>query len=345
MAKFSQSSIKNILYKIPKVELHLHLEGSIPLNTLFLLIEKYNKISEIGNFQNLKNKFQYKDFGEFIETWVWKNQFIREYEDFTFIASSVAKKLVEQNIVYVEAFFSPGDFVEQGLDIQKITEAIRKGLDVYKDQVTVNLIADLIRDFGPAKGRIWLEQLAEVKELGIIGIGLGGSEKMFPPQPYEPIYKRAKELGFRKTAHAGETSGAKSIWGAIRSLEVERIGHGIRAIEDSELLCVLKHNQIPLEICPTSNIKTKIITHLEEHPLKILYQQGLMITINTDDPTMFNTNLVNEYYLLIEKLGFEIKDILKLLHNSIYSAWCNTETKELLFNQLNQYFDQYQFVL
>lgn len=322
------------LHQLPKVELHLHLEGAIPLPALWRLIEKYDAVSEVGSLTQLEQRFQYRDFPHFIETWLWKNTFLREYEDFTFIASQVAEDLAAQNIVYVEAFYSPGDFARQGLEPQQLTAAIRKGLAVHADKVTVNLVADLIRDFGPEQGMTWLKQIDQVKDLGVIGIGIGGSEHQFPPEPYEAIYQKARELGFRTSAHAGEAAGAESIWGAIRNLQVDRIGHGVRAIDDPTLLDHLREKQIPIEACPISNVRTGVVANINQHPIRQFYDQGLLVSVNTDDPKMFNTSLVKEYTLLIEKLGFSLDDIVALIKNGIQSAWCDDQRKSELITAL-----------
>jgi adenosine deaminase len=293
------------LKRLPKVELHLHLEGAIPLDTLWEIIKKYGGASDVGSVTDLEARFQYQDFPHFIETWIWKNGFLREYDDFTFFASQIAADLAHQNIRYVEAFYTPGDFAQHGLEPQRITEAIRTGLREHDDKVAIQLIADLNRDFGPDQGARWLEEIAEVQELGVIGIGIGGSEQRFPPEPYREVYERARQLGFHTTAHAGEAAGPDSIWGALRALKVERIGHGTRAIEDRKLLEHLKEEQIPLETCPISNVRTGVVAEVTQHPIRHYYDQGLLVSVNTDDPKMFNTSLEEEYAQLIERLGFE----------------------------------------
>ncbi|MFQ5792172.1 MAG: adenosine deaminase, partial [Acidobacteriota bacterium] len=152
-------SLMETIRRLPKVEIHCHLEGAIPLETLWALVEKYGAASEVGGISELRAKFQYTDFPHFLETWSWKNGFLREYDDFTFIAASVAKDLRRQNLRYVEAFHSPGDFaVAHGLEVARITEAVRKGLRQHADQIEVNLIADLTRDFGPELGMRWLHE-------------------------------------------------------------------------------------------------------------------------------------------------------------------------------------------
>ncbi len=165
------------LERIPKVELHVHIEGAIPHDALRELIQKYGGNASCPNPASLRRKFEYRDFAHFIHTWHWKNNYLREYEDFSFIAESVARDFGRQNICYVEAFYSPGDFAHHGLQTQRITEAIREGLARVPD-VTVQLVADLIRDFGPEKAAVTLAEVNEVRAYGVIGVGIGGSEHL-----------------------------------------------------------------------------------------------------------------------------------------------------------------------
>lgn len=325
------------LAKIPKVELHLHLEGAIPLAALWQLIEKYGEAQQVGCMANLEQRFRFRDFPHFIETWVWKNNFLRTYEDFTFIASEVANDLAAQNIRYVEAFYSPGDFVRHGLRPQELTAAIRRGLDQHADRITVNLVTDLIRDVGPEQSRRWLQEIAEVKNLGVIGIGIGGSEQTYPPEPYADVYREARKLGFKTSVHAGEAAGAKSIWGAIQSLHADRIGHGTRAIEDPRLVAYLKDTRLPIEMCPISNLRTGVVTDLPSHPIGRFYQDGLLVSVNTDDPKMFNNSLEQEYQALIDTFGFTEQDIVRLIRNAIQSAWCDDAKKAELLCQLDAF--------
>ncbi|HXV60743.1 MAG TPA: adenosine deaminase [Vicinamibacteria bacterium] len=329
------SSRAEAVRSLPKVEIHLHLEGAIPLPALYELVCKYGGAGEVRGIEDLKKRFRYTDFPHFLSTWTWKNGFLREYEDFTFVASEVARDLAAQNIRYVEAFHSPGDFAMlHGLDVARITEATRKGLDSVKDRVEVRLIADLTRDFGPERGFTWLKELAADKPMKIVGIGLGGSEHAFPPEPYGDAYREARRLGLRTTAHAGEASGATSIWGAIRSLEVDRIGHGTRAAEDPALVRHLVEHQIPVEMCPISNLRTGVVDSLEHHPIRSYFDEGVLVSVNTDDPKMFQTSLQEEYEALARDLGFTLAEIGKLVSNAIDSTWADAQTKQRLRDEL-----------
>ncbi len=336
-APSKDNALRGQLEAMPKTELHLHLEGAIPLRTLWELIRKYGGDPDIWNFQDLQNKFRYTNFTNFINTWIWKNGFLREYEDFRLIGEAVSSDLANQNIHYVEAFYSPGDFVRHGLDPCLLTEALHAGLELNADRIRVNLIADLVRDFGPEKGSLWLEQIAEVKALGVIGIGLGGSEVEFPAAPYEKVFDRARALGFHTTAHAGEADGAASVRSALVDLKVERIGHGLNAAKDPQLMEMLADLKIPLEMCPISNLRTRCIHRLEDHPIREFLRQGIVVTVNTDDPKMFNTSLATEFESLHKSLKMTLPELEMLAFNSIEAAWCSDHLKNQLRDEMRQF--------
>ena len=314
---------------LPKVELHVHLEGAIPHAALWELIQKYGGDQTVPDLEALERRFQYRNFSHFIETWSWKNQLLREYEDFTLIAEVTAQDLAAQNIRYAEMFFSPSLFVRHGLQVQRLAAAVRAGLDRAAG-ITVALVADLVRDYGPTAEARTLAQLQEVKDQGVIGIGIGGSEEPFPPEAFEPLYREARRLGFRTNAHAGEAAGAASIWGAIERLQVEGIGHGTRAREDPSLLQYLAERQIPLEMCPLSNVRTGAVDVLANHPIREYFRQGIAVTVNTDDPKMFDTSLAQEYRLLVEECGFSKHEICRLILAAIEACWLPAERKQSL---------------
>ena len=314
---------------VPKVELHVHLEGSIPHPALFDLIQKYGGDPDIPDIRALAERFRYRNFPQFIAAWRWKNQFLREYEDFAFIAEQVARDMAAQNIRYAEMFFSPSLFARRGLAVQELTRAVRAGLSRVAG-IEISLIADLVRDFGPESQMTTLTQLAEVKDLGIVGIGIGGSEHEFPPGPFKVLFEEARGLGFHTTAHAGEAAGAASIWSAVRDLRVERIGHGTRAFEDPKLVEYLARHRIPLEMCPGSNVRTGVIQSLSEYPIRRYFETGMVVTVNSDDPKMFQTSLADEYRGLERECGFTRPEILRLILAAVESSWLPDERKASL---------------
>ena len=315
--------------KLPKVELHVHLEGAIPHGALFDLIRKYGGDPSIPDVTALARRFEYKNFAQFIEAWSWKNQFLREYEDFSHIAELTARDMANQNIRYAEMFFSPSLFVRHGLKVQELTHAVRIGLSRVPE-IETSLIADLVRDYGPESEMTTLKRLNEVKGDGVIGIGLGGSEHEFPPEPFKSLYEEARLMDFHVNAHAGEAAGPESIWGAIRHLHVDRIGHGTRAFEDPELLDYLQEHRTPLELCPVSNVCTGVVSAIAEHPIREYFERGLIISVNTDDPMMFGTTLEKEYELLMQECGFTRQEICRLILLGVESSWLSEDRKKLL---------------
>ena len=319
---------------LPKIELHVHLEGAIPHPALFELVQKYGGDPAVPDAAALARRFTYRDFPHFIETWIWKNRFLREYEDFAYIAEAAARDLARQNIRYAEMFYSPSSFARRGLAVGELTQAVRRGMSRVP-QVEIALVADLVRDFGPAEEMRTLEALKEVRDCGVIGIGIGGSEHAFPPEPFAALYREARRMGFRTTAHAGEAAGPDSVWGAVRALEAGRIGHATRAIEDPVLLDHLAEHRIPVECCPVSNVRTGAVASLQDHPIRRYFERGLLVSVNTDDPAMFGTSLADEYRQLVEQCGFSRGDILALLHRTIESSWLPEGRKIRLADEIS----------
>lgn len=317
------------LARLPKVELHLHLEGAIPHDALWALMEKYGGDPAVPHAGALTGWFRFRDFPHFLELWIWKNQFLRSYEDFTWIAEAMARDLVAQHICYAEVFFSPSRFAHVGLTPQGLAEAIRVGL-ARVPEVEVALVADLVRDHGPERALDTLCAVHEAREFGIIGIGMGGSEHRFPPELFREVYHRARQLGFRTSIHAGEAAGAASVWGAVRTLQVDRIGHGTRAEEDPALLEYLVEQQIPLEMCPWSNVATGVVAAIGDHPVRRYVDRGLAVTINTDDPKMFGNTLAGELRLLREHFQFTRAEIRALLLQGIQASWLPPERQAVL---------------
>jgi adenosine deaminase len=317
---------------LPKVELHLHLEGAIPLGALWRLIEKRGGDPDVPNPAALEERFRYRDFSHFLDVWVWKNGFLTEYEDFTFAAEAVARDLLDQNIIYVEAFYSPGEFRRRGLVPQRLTEAIRCGLDRVPG-IQVRLVADLIRDLGPEHAARTLDEISEVRDLDVIGVGIGGSEHEYPPEIFADVFREARRRGFRTSAHAGEAAGTASVWGAIRELQVDRIGHGTRAAEDERLVAHLAKLRIPLEMCPGSNVRTGVVDDISSHPIREFMRRGLLVTVNTDDPAMFGNSLSGEYGDLMD-LGLTEREISGLVENAIEASWTDQDTKARLCERL-----------
>ena len=308
------------LAALPKAELHLHLEGAIPLDALLALIRKYGGGAEIPDRAALRRRLTYADFPAFIEAWIWKNRFLREAEDFAFIAEAAARALRRDNILYAELFFSPARFAPRGLSAAALAGAIRRGLDRVPE-VETWLIADTVRDLGPASALKTVAAAAECREFGVIGIGMGGSEHAVPPAPFAEAFAEARRRGLRTTVHAGEAAGAESVSAALDALAPERIGHATRAEEDPALIDRLAESRLPLELCPLSNVATGVVSALEAHPARRYWDRGLNITVNTDDPGMFHNSLTGEYAALMDTFGFSPAEVRRLVENALDAAW------------------------
>jgi len=309
------------LERIPKVELHLHIEGAIPHAALWELIRKYGGDPRVPTLASLRSYFSYRDFPEFIDKWVWKQGFLREADDFELIGAAVAGELARQRIVYAEAFYSPSDVEPHGPTPQEVSLALRRGLSSVAG-TEVALIVDVVRDQGPLGAGGTVESVAEVAaEAGVIGIGIGGSEQLFPPEPFAPVYSRARALGLRTTAHAGEVAGPESVWGAIRALRVDRIDHGLRAVEDPVLVAYLAEHRLPVTSCPGSNVATAAVASLSAHPIRRLLDAGVLVSLGTDDPAMFGLTLAGEFAAVQSGLGLPEADVRRLTLNAVDSCW------------------------
>ncbi|MFZ5517100.1 MAG: adenosine deaminase [Candidatus Zhuqueibacterota bacterium] len=333
-----------IIAAMPKVELHLHLEGAFTFDFLFDLIEKYGGDPSVKNRRDLEQRFVFRDFPHFIETWIWKNRYFRAPEDFENSTYHTLRQLHEHHVLYVEAYYSPWDFSGNGVAVEAITEANLSAIRRARSDFGIGcaLIADINRDLGWETGIERLKQIIPFRQAGVIGIGLGGSEQSFPAEPFQQVYRRAKELGFHRVAHAGEAAGPESVWAAIESLHVERIGHGVRAAEDAKLIDYLRESQLPLEVCAGSNMKTGVYKTLRDHPAKFLFEQGLCVTIHSDDPAMFGAWITDEFSMLHKGLDFSLEDIRRLSLNSANAAFLSPGDKAQLIARMNQFWEPLQ---
>lgn len=316
---------------LPKVELHVHLEGAVPLKAQWEIANKYGHPESLEQFTD---RFEYQDFDHFLDIWTWRNTSIRELEDFTHMADAFSRELAEQGVIYAEAFFSPSDFAPTKLSSAEIAMAIRAGLD-RAGQTEVALIADLVRGRSPNAMLATLDELSEVREqAGVIGIGLGGDEARYPAGLAAGVWAKAASRGFNLTAHAGEAAGPESVLDTIRTLDVSRIGHGVRAIEDPAALDVIVTSQIALELCPWSNVRTGIFADIDMHPVRQLFDAGALVTINSDDPALFHTSINHEYRTLMETFGFTRTEVLQVAQNAVTAAWAPAHVKERLATAL-----------
>ncbi|HUV86775.1 MAG TPA: adenosine deaminase [bacterium] len=324
--------LREFARKIPKVELHLHLEGAIPLETLLAFIRRAGTEPDVRTVDDLRRRLAYPDFQGFLDTWVWKNKFITEVDDFAGITYDVLADLHAQNVPYVEMHYSPGDYRDRGFTVAGVTEAVLAGSARARRDfgLRCGLILDLLWGATVEAAWGWLEEATPFLGRGVVGVGLGGSEQKSPARAYAELYAEAGKRGFRLTAHAGEALGPESVRAVIDELDVERIGHGVRASEDPALLELLKERRIPLEVCVTSNVKTGVYPSAAAHPIRSLFESGVIVTVNADDPTMFHNTLSDEYLVLLRDLAFTPEDLKTLSLNGVEASFLPEAEKSVL---------------
>jgi adenosine deaminase len=271
----------------------------------------------------LEARLRYRSFTEFIQAWVWKCGFLDRYEDFESLAESVLRGLAEDGVVHVEPTFSPGDYERNGLEVKGLVEAVLRGAVRARAATGISwgLIVDVIRDHGPSVAARRLDAITPYRQDGVVAVGLGGSEAAHPPRLFAEVYAEAARRGFHRTVHAGEAAGPESVREALATLAPERIGHGIRAIEDPALPAELAVSAVPLEVCPTSNVQTGVVTGYAAHPLRRLFDAGVRVTVNSDDPTFFGVTLVDELEICLTRLGFGPADVASMAVHAAEAAF------------------------
>ncbi|MGC8959004.1 MAG: adenosine deaminase [Chloroflexia bacterium] len=326
------SELEGWLRRLPKVELHVHLEGSIRPRTLAELAEK-NRVHLPGGVEAV---YRFADFRGFLDAYMRCAACLCEREDFRRVTYEFLCDEAAQGIRYCEVFLSSMQHLRRDFDFQCIMQGIREGYEAARAEhdIRMGVIFDHGRQFGVEAGRQVLEQALATRAYGVIGLSIGGDEEQGPPEDFREIFARARAAGLHLTAHAGEVCGPESIWGAIRALGVRRIGHGIRAVEDPELLRYLRREGIFLDICPTSNVRTGAAPSFQEHPVRRLFDAGIPITLSSDDPALFQTSLLQEYLLLVEQFGFTPEEIRQVALNGVRASFLPAEERAALEEEI-----------
>src|SRR5271157_1182349 len=297
--------------QLPKAELHLHLEGSAEPETLHEL----DPATPVEEFRSL---YQYADFEAFLRAFAAIGKRLRTPADYALVTRRLLDRLAAENVRYAEITLAAGIALWKGQDFAPIFDAVSEAAQA--SPVEVRWILDAVRQFGPAPAQRVAELAAERAGRGVVAFGLGGSEERGPADWFGGACACARESGLHLTIHAGETMGPESVWAALRQ-GAERIGHGIRSIEDPALVAHLRERRIPLEICITSNLVTGVVARLEDHPVRRLYDAGVPIILNTDDPAMFGCTLTGEYQLAAQAFGFSEAELRGIAGNGFRYAF------------------------
>jgi aminodeoxyfutalosine deaminase len=281
----------------PKIELHVHLEGTVRPETLLEIAQRNDYALPADTVEGLAEVYEYRDFEHFIEVWILTTHAMRTADDFRQVVVDYAAEAASHGAVYVEAIFSPAERISRGVDWDEIFSGYCDGAQEAEELhgVRVRLTPDIYRGAEPEKAQTVVRHAGKYREQGVVGVGLGGLEAQYPPEPYADVFALAKSEGLGSVPHAGEVAGPASIRGALDALQADRIRHGFRAIEDPALVDELAERGVVLDVTPVSNIRTGAVASLDEHPLPRLVEAGVRCSISTDDPAMFDTDLTREY--------------------------------------------------
>jgi adenosine deaminase/aminodeoxyfutalosine deaminase len=318
------------ILSLPKAELHLHLEGAVEPETLVELSRRHDA-SPLDRAQ-VEQLYRYSDFRGFLMAFKAVTERLRTAEDYELITYRLLERLRAENVLHAEVYVSVGVCLWRGQDFAALFEGMERGRARGEREFGVSLLwlFDAVRHFGPEAAQKVAEQAVEARGRGfasVVGFGIGGDEAAAAPEMFREVYAYVAEQGLRRTAHAGESAGPASILGALDALGAERIGHGLTAWHDEELMARLVREQIPVEVCVTSNLRTGCCKSLEQHPLRRYFDRGLKVTLASDDPAMFGTSLGREYQLAHVAFGFTEAELERLARNSFEASFLPEESK------------------
>jgi adenosine deaminase len=327
------SAPETFIAALPKVELHVHLVGSASVPTVLELARRHSDHSVPTTEEELRSFYEFRDFPHFAEVYFNVNGLVRDPEDVAALVVGAARDLAVQNVRYFELTVTPFSHVLSGMPMPAVTEALDIAAREVAGDIEVAYVFDIPGEFGAEAARGTIEHALNHPPEKLVGFGIGGIEqdRIGNEQANRDAFRAAIAAGLHSVPHAGEMSGPETIWEAIRGMGAERIGHGIRCLEDPELVAYLRETQLPLEVCPTSNVCTRQVADIASHPLPRLLEEGLFVTLNSDDPPMFGTTLTNEYRTVAEHLGFGPADLAELARGGVRASFLDeTRKKELI---------------
>lgn len=326
----------SFIRRLPKAELHLHLEGTVTPETLVELSARHDSAPlDLDRAQAL---FHYTDFSGFLLAFKAISEHLRTAADYQLVAWRMAERLARQGVVHAEVYVSVGVvYYWRHCDFEPLFDGMERARLRAEDELGLSIywIFDAVRHFGPDEAARVFRKAAELRPQfpSIIGIGIGGDERRTGAEPFRDLYAEARDAGLRLTAHAGETVGPEGIWGAL-NIGAERLGHALSAIHDPELMGVLAERQIPLEICISSNLRTGCCLRPEDHPVRRYFDAGLMVTLNSDDPALFLSDLEDEYRIAQDCYAFANEHLRELASNSIEASFLPPERKVEILRKL-----------
>jgi adenosine deaminase len=326
------------IHGIPKAELHIHIEGTLEPELMFEFAAKNGCSLSFESVADIRRAYNFRDLQSFLDLYYQGAQVLLDEDDFYRLTWAYLLKAADQNVRHTEIFFDPQTHTQRGVKFETVVQGIQRALRDAESQLALSskLILCFLRHLSVADAMKTLEEALEFKDW-ITAVGLDSSELRFPPEKFAPVFDRARQEGFKTVAHAGEEGPAEYIWQALSLLKVERIDHGIRCVEDAALVKYLVQQQIPLTVCPLSNIKLGVFDHMSQHNLIQMLKLGLCVTVNSDDPAYFGGYIEENFRALYEALGIDSQDIYKLARNAFRASFLDPAEKKQYLNELDEF--------
>lgn len=334
--------ITEFIQQIPKAELHIHIEGSLEPEFMLNLAERNQIKLPFASVEEIRQAYQFNHLQSFLDLYYLGSRVLLTEQDFYDLTWAYLEKVACQNVRHTEIFFDPQTHTQRGIPFEVVLSGIDQALQAGQKKLGISsrLMLCFLRHLSPESAMEILKQAIPYRDQ-IIAVGLDSSEKGYPPSLFKTVFEVARNLGFLTVAHAGEEGPPEYIWQAINVLKVSRIDHGVRCIEDQKLVEYLKEKQIPLTVCPLSNVKLKVFPTLQHHNLKTLLDLGLCVTVNSDDPAYFGGYILENFLETQSALNFSFQEIYQLAKNSFLASFLGEQEKQNRIDELDQFMQQF----
>ncbi|MDA9189785.1 adenosine deaminase [bacterium] len=329
--------MENLIKTLPKTELHLHIEGSLEPELLFSLAKRNQIELKYKSVKAVRAAYNFNCLQDFLDIYYAGASVLIHEQDFYDLTYAYLLMCKEDNIVHTEIFFDPQTHTERGISFKTVFSGIKRALEDGEKNLKISskIIMCFLRHLSEQEAFKTLEESTPFKD-DIYAVGLDSSEKGHPPSKFERVFKKSISMGYKTVAHAGEEGPPEYIWEALELLKVERIDHGVRAIEDPKLMDYLVKNQIPLTVCPLSNTKLRVFDQMKDHNLKLLLNQGVRVMINSDDPAYFGGYLNKNYIEVVNALNLDKQDLFKLVKNSFQASFMDKNKIQKYISSIDQ---------
>ncbi|WP_319420151.1 adenosine deaminase [Pleurocapsa sp. FMAR1] len=332
--------MNKFIQDLPKAELHLHIEGTLEPEMMFELAQRNNIDLPYKSVSEVKEAYNFEDLQSFLDIYYQGSQVLQQEQDFYDLTWAYLQKANRQNVRHTEIFFDPQSHTDRGIEFTTVYQGIYRALQDGKTQLGISsqLILSFLRHLSAEQAFATLEQALAYRDT-IVAVGLDSAEQNNPPSKFKEVFDKAQAEGFLTVAHAGEEGPPEYIWEAINLLNVSRIDHGVRSLEDPKLLDYLVDRQVPLTVCPLSNVELKVFDSMTEHNLKQLLDLGICATVNSDDPAYFGGYIAENYQAAQAALDLSKQELYQLAKNSFQASFLPSESKHRLISELDDYLE------